>query len=456
MRSTIIRGLLFTAIAASLLGITGCDSGKSGYQSLLHAPKLNKENEEIRSALKTILPEDYQIVSAKQDSGEAIKFADIDGDGVKEVVLFYAAGSYSPYLECVVLKKGESGWIKAMQKTCDGYDINSIMFGDMNGDKKDEMAVLWSDRYAEEQGEYNQIELFTLNNKKIESVFKGECSEIAFDDINQDKKAELMLFKFDNKNLHSSMLAYTARSTKNGDIKIVKYSPDVKLQESAYYYSFLYGNAGFGKKALFIDGGIGAHSGITEIIMDKAGKLESVQLKPGEEYGDIRQKPYSSNSKDFDKDGVIEVSQLKAMPGYENSSMADTQWITEWFKWDGHDGLIFAGQTFENYNGGYTLTFPKEWRGKFTVTDLDKNSTDGAIEIKSAMTGKLLCRIYALNAKEGNPDAVEKLKESQPHAVTITKHLNKTIVAVFPYSSEKEELKITPQFIRKNIGYIIY
>ena len=449
MRLKIIYGLLLSSMVTVMLMVTGCSKDNSSYQSLLQSPRLTSENEAIRLALKTILPDEYQMVSAKMDSGEAIKYADVDGDGKKEVVFFYSSGSYSPYVECVVMKKNTGTWKRIIQKTCDGYDINKIIFGDMNGDGKEEMAVLWSDRYAEEREEYNLMELFSFEGNSLKSIFQTKCSDIAMDDINKDSRKELFVFRFDNKSMHSSMSVYTA----SANMKIHQYAPEVPLQQSAYFYNFVFGSAGHGKNALFLDGGIGAHSGITEIIVDEGGRLKRLYIRPSKEYGDIRVKPYSTNSKDFDSDGVMEVSQLKPLPGYENSSMAATQWLTEWFKWDGASGLIFSGMTYENYDGGYSLRLPGTWRNQLFIRMIGKKGTSGSIELQKLADRKTLYKLYILTLKGDYDAQVAALKKNEPEAVEIVRHLNKVVFAVIPENTNYNGVSVTPEFLKKELSF---
>lgn len=69
----------------------------------------------------------------------------------------------------------------------------------------------------------------------------------------------------------------------------------------------------------------------------------------------------------MDGDGIIEIPLLRSPLGYEGSSMAETEWITTWYKWDGNSGLIFNSESYANGRLGFEFHFPFRWKQNITV-----------------------------------------------------------------------------------------
>jgi len=47
--------------------------------------------------------------------------------------------------------------------------------------------------------------------------------------------------------------------------------------------------------------------------------------------------------------------------------MAETEWITTWYKWDGKTGLIFNSESYANGRLGFRYHFPFKWKQNMTV-----------------------------------------------------------------------------------------
>jgi len=139
-----------------------------------------------------------------------------------------------------------------------------------------------------------------------------------------------------------------------------------QLEEGGYPDQVVIGAADREKQAIFVDIGVGAHSGITEILIKENGEYKSVladsEIPP-------TFKPYPLFSTDINGDGIIEVGIQAAPPGTDHLPKIGIPWINCWYQWDGEGGLT-EEPVMEEYSScgeEYRFIIPDSWRGKYTI-----------------------------------------------------------------------------------------
>lgn len=122
-----------------------------------------------------------------------------------------------------------------------------------------------------------------------------------------------------------------------------------------------------GRKALYIDSGLGAHSMLTEIVAYNKGKLIKVEKE-----NEPILKEYPLYSKDINNDGVIEVGGMYIPKGFEHAAFAEIPFIYEYVDYT----IDVAKQAIqERYvDGGqyFYITIPSKWNHKVTIEKIDK------------------------------------------------------------------------------------
>jgi len=135
-------------------------------------------------------------------------------------------------------------------------------------------------------------------------------------------------------------------------------------------------------KSMLIKSGIIAGTLCTVLTVPTLAQLqpESVgkdvkALKSQDEYNFSQTfKPYPLYSQDINNDGIIEVGVQSEPLEAEGYSMADMPWISNWYQWDGKDGLKKVMEEYSSYSEGYRFIIPESWSGKFTIDkDTDEN-----------------------------------------------------------------------------------
>lgn len=351
--------------------------------SLLSAPMLPLELEEVKKVLDENFNDELDLISPiKGENSSSIQFVDLDSDGVDEVLVFHKiiTDKY-PVRITVLSRKNDNDWIINNTIKGAGYDVNKIVYSDMDNDGVKEIIVGWQYGTILDKG----LTVYEYNKGEITEVFETLYTEFGVDDFTGDNTTELLTVRLDRNSGVSTAYLY------DYDNNLMTYIDETDMDGYiGGYYSVKTGLASGGKKGFFIDASLGAHSAFTDLLVYNRGELHNVFYNEKWNVTEITYKAYPRKCKDIDNDGIIEIPILRAPVGYEEASMSDTPWITGWFKWDGDKGIKFSNNSYYNSDHGFEFLFPNHWDDNITIglsgdnydrISFDEYSKDGSTEI---------------------------------------------------------------------------
>ncbi len=335
---------------------TGCIGMNTSVQDLLSPPELPVQLEEIRQVLDARYEEELEYINPiKGKNTNATQFVDLNQDGTDEVLIFHKLESATDPLRVTVLYKMESGWHVDESIHGIGFDISQVEYSDLDNDGNMEILVGWQGGNTTNKG----LSVYSFNDGNITSEFETSYTEFAVGDLTANGKLELIIIELDRTEGVSMATIYDANYT---------YLDEVQMEGFINgYYNTVVGMASSDKLGFFIDASTGAHSAFTDLLVYEDGQLTNVFYDPKWRRVDKTYKAYPAKSADVDSDGIVEIPLLRSPFGYEGSSMAETEWITTWYKWDGNTGLIFSSESYTNGRLGFEFHFPFKWKQNMTV-----------------------------------------------------------------------------------------
>jgi len=335
---------------------TGCIGLNSSVQGLLKPPKLPVQLEEIKQVVSSRYETELKYINPiKGEHTNSTQFVDLDNDGVDEVLIFHKMERASAPLRVMLLYQTEYGW--QMNETIEGigFDISRIEYSDLNADGKMEILVGWQGGNTTKKG----LSIYSYDSGILEQSFETSYTEFAVGDMSGNGQLELLIIELDrtegvsNATIYDSNFSYLDETQMEGFIN--------------GYYNDVVGYAAENQLGYFLDASSGAHSAFTDLLVYKNDELQNVFYDSKWRRVDKTYKAYPAKTDDVDKDGIIEIPLLRAPFGYEGSSMAETEWITTWYKWDGKTGLIFNSESYANGRLGFRYHFPFKWKQNMTV-----------------------------------------------------------------------------------------
>ncbi len=335
---------------------TGCIGMNTSVQGLLKPPKLPVQLEEIKQVLDAQYQSEIEYINPiSGDHTTATQFVDLDSDGTDEVLIFHRIAKDSEPLRVSVLYQTPYGWqinetIKGI-----GFDINRVEYHDLNADGLIEIFVGWQGGNTTKKG----LSIYEYDNGNIGVTFETSYTQFAVGDMTSSGTLELMIIELDRTEGVSMATIYDSNYS---------YMDEVQMEGFINgYYNTVIGNASTDQIGLFMDASSGAHSAFTDLLVYKDGEFQNVFYDPKWRRVDKTYKAYPAITTDVDNDGIVEIPLLRAPFGYEGSSMAETEWITTWYKWDGKSGLIFSSESYTNGRLGFEYHFPFKWKQNMTV-----------------------------------------------------------------------------------------
>lgn len=393
MRKKSKSTLMFGLVMSSML-LSGCQLVESP-NALIEAPQPEKKQKiELSEKAFELLPSNSELlVPENANKKQSIYIADVNDDGYQEAFLLYRGLGEKREVHLLSLQETENDWKEISDIEFDYFKLDYFNFHDLDNDGLLEIVIgLGMSDF--ESG--NELIIYQWDAEGLTQLANKGYEIIDIADYDRDKNLDILLVHGKRREfMEAEHLRF-----RNGQLEV---SSSVNIDEYAFHENVLSGKLHDGSLALFIDGGVGAHSMVTEIIAIDGGKL----IKVDERTTGMFIKDYPLYSKDINNDGVIEVGQMYIPKGWEEEASANIPYIEYYSSYSiiGEEKKI--EERFTNREHKFYITIPEEWYGKVTVKELENG-----IQLISVSDDELL-----FDVKWGKRESVEPsghvLKETQ-------------------------------------------
>lgn len=349
-------------LAVSLL-LAGCSFGSFSVDTLLTAPKLSKEQQEIHEKLIQSVGSD--IVLKYPQSGEnrsAFVVANIDDEPTDEAIVFY---EYSSLLNadvginiCVLDKTSDDKWEVKYKFSGPGTDIDRIIITRLGKNEKLSIIVGYSTLSINEK----TLEIYNFSEGVLNLVATDTYNVIETIDLNNDNYSEIVLVQ---SGAESSNATASLLSVNNSQIEKSSVTEMSSTSESIVYYTK--GKVTAQNKALFVDCRNVDGTVHTEIFYYRYNNLQNPMNQIGHKLISRTVRPDGYYSADVDGDGIIEIPTVKVLKGYEAMPAEEQLYLTTWNGYSDYYNLTEKLVGFYSIPMGYMFSFPESWLDKVTV-----------------------------------------------------------------------------------------
>ncbi len=317
-----------------------------------------KENE-INKALKEILqPGSEYLTPRNTQQKQSIFTEDIDKDGKDEAFVLYRDMKENRQVHLLMLQEENGKWNKALDIATNFNTLDYFKLEDLDGDGKKEVILGTS---ISDSDPSKQLFIYELDGKELVNKVNRYYEWIDISDYNEDKNPEIII-------LDGKITKSQTAEMFNYENKQLKSRTFVPLNPDGLIENVVIGKLADGKKALFVDSTLGAHSMLTEVIAYDNGKL----IKIGDENDGILFKEYPLYSRDINNDGIIDVGGMYIPKGFEDAAIAEIPFIYTYsdYREDGTHEIIEERYTDSVQH--FYITIPSKWHGKVTIKKLDQ------------------------------------------------------------------------------------
>lgn len=369
---------LLAAMAAFMLFCSCGAVSLSGTESLLVAPKLTKEQEEVAKAFESAVSL-RSIVYKPPQSGDfrsPFVFYDIDGDGIKEAIVFYAfSGSDddSGSARAAVLKQSANGgWtlFYDVASPTQGTDVEFVKFEKLLSTQSSCVIIGWK---AAAVSRASNLTVYSIKDNSFPIEATSDYLGYLAEDFDRNGLSEMVIISGDNTRGRFRLRLWRNRGGQLEEVDGLELASEVGAP-----VSMVSGNLWDGYRGVYIDelltGNVTTFA--TEIV--RVSSSGFTLLSGGEAVlRDEPENPVRSNYEstfrdddalcmDIDGDGVIEVPYPFTLPGPSDFSDIEAPKLIQFLRLTS-GGFEAAHSAVINAQAGYFVYFPEKWMGSVTV-----------------------------------------------------------------------------------------
>lgn len=342
--------------------LTGC-SFISGGDDLLQAPKPQESYVRLQEQLEKIMGDKMTYVSPQSGTNRnTVTFEDIDADGEKEAIAFLREGTGGKiYVYAFDLVDDEYQSIGRVEGP--GSALGSMSFMEMGSDTGKLIVLTWTLSGDVKQG----LTVCSVENGKLTDLLDATYTGFTVSDMDDDGAEELFTVAYDDAAGRKTAQVYDYINGKDsaGGKMLLLSQTDATQDVQSVANITTGGLDADGSQAIFVDNKFENDNGMqTDIYVLEKTKLRNVAVSAtASTYRSIA----LYYSEDIDGDGIIEVPQLQAMPGYENRDATETLWMVDWYEYSMNGTTQRKQTTYDSMAEGWMLKFPNSWRGRVTA-----------------------------------------------------------------------------------------
>ncbi len=351
------KGLLLGVIIGMTSLLSGCIFDVND-ADMLSKPKLPLELEEISQVLKDHFNEDIKLITPLEgENKKSVQFIDLDMDGENEVIALHSKETDRYAMKITVLSKKDDKWRINTDIQGIGYDVNKIAFPDLDGNGVKEIVVGWQSGAQLNKG----LSVYMHGEKGYEEIFKDSYTEFVTGDVNDNKQEELVTVKLSRSDAFAKIRVYTLVNGRLG--LLAENHMDGFVNE---YASVQIGKINPYVTGIVIDAKVGARSGFTDVFVYKNNQLRNLYFDEKWKVTRETYRQVERQSTDLNKDGIIEIPILEPGNRYEKTGNY-INYITLWNQVDPQDELKSVLRSYDSKEEGYRFIFPSSWSDQIGI-----------------------------------------------------------------------------------------
>lgn len=396
-----MRKRLLLALLAALVPIllSGCML-TSPVEELYALPQLPEEYQKLSAQIEEILASGAEYTAPTSGTNlQSVQLEDLDGDGDEEALAFFRTNSDGRPLRIYIFQAMGEGYQQAAVIEGSGTSIYSIHYEDMNGDGVKEILVSWQFSTG-----VQAMEVYVLED--LEPVLSMSTPYARYEvmDLDSDDIRELVVLRGDETESGGSLADYydwdgsglVLRSTEKLSMTIA----ELQWMEA--------GTLQNGETAVFVTGrviGVEETSrAITDILVYRDPDLTNIVLDDMTGVSSQISRFLNLQPTDINGDGVTEVP----MPAELPAEGEDAYWKIYWYSYSPDGAPEQQTITYHNLTDSWYLLIPESWDNHFTVRQSSVGATERATTFYSVagrQIGEELLTIYTITGNSQETQA---------------------------------------------------
>ncbi|MFV1008949.1 hypothetical protein [Bacillus cereus] len=358
--------------------LAGC-SIEERPKNLITTPSGEKWLEELKSQLDKNLPNNYELLTPESNKEKQMIWLFNSEEGKKKkAVLLYKNPNEDCKVHLSIYQQVNGIWEDMEDLILAGVKVDALEIGNFTGNQKKEILIGIS---SEDENTKNTMHVFSVENSDLKEIYKQDYTKLFVEDLNQNGIKDISLVTY-----QKDQYLKVNFIEKFNKLSEISFDPNIngiaKIQ---------LGNISKRSKGIVIDSGFGAHSGITYV----ANFIENQFKKIYKDDENPLTTESLVESKDVNKDGIIEFPNTFEPKGWEEQPHSNRPLFERYLQWEGNDFTPIE-ERYVNVENGYYIEIPKDLIGKIT---LENNKTKNIQRLLNTDTNETWLQIYTFNPK---------------------------------------------------------
>ena len=348
--TTTLLAVLITVLLTGCLRIISADE-------LYSLPEVSPEYLRLQAHINVLINQGAEFAPpTRGPNRQAVQLVDLNDSGTSEVIVFFAVPGDS-ILRVYIFELYDGDYIIADIIEGVGTEIESVRYIDMDGDGVKELVIGWQMGSA-----LRYMSIYSMGGEQLHSqeiVSAVEYSEIAVYDITGDGTDDVIIFRMPTHDAGAVAEMYSLMQ----DGEIVR--EEARLSNGIESISrIMTGLLIDSSPAVFVDseGSFDNGSLVTDVFVQTRHGFEniSLQMATGISEGTVRHRMASS---DINKDGILKVPYLRLLIAQSETEY----FAIDWYAFRSSGQSLLALTTYHNNFDEWFLILPFDWREKVSV-----------------------------------------------------------------------------------------
>lgn len=352
MRKRILAVLLIMAACF----LAGCEM--QTVEQMYCLPKRPESYNDLQSVIDEAMEDMEYSAPRAGENQQTVQMADLDGDGVREYLLFAKSDGEKP-LRILIFAQSDESYVLLDTIQCYGTSFDVVEYAQMDGEGGMEILV---GRKLNDQVP-GSVSVYTFTQGQMQQVLSAKYTKFLTCDMDDDTCSELMVLRPGMTEGDDAVAElYSVKSGTAQRSNEVKLScPADKLKHIVQ--GRLYG----GTPSVFVGSSMEENAIVTDALalIDDVFTNVSSFNKTGTKVPTLRN--YYVYADDIDDDGVVELPSLITMRPLQQEESSSGQYLIRWYAMSEDGSETDKLYTYHDFVGGWYLELEQLWTHRISV-----------------------------------------------------------------------------------------
>lgn len=385
------RIFLWLLLVVTIL-LTGCNMRTIDQMYCL--PKRSEAYLNLQSAMDSTMNGLEYHAPISGDHQQPVQLADLDGDGHMECLVF-AKGSGEKPLKILIYTAIEDEYVLVDMLEGNGTAFDQVQYVQFSGNRGYDLVV---GRQVSDQV-VRPVSVYTMVNGKMEQLLTTQYSRFISTDFDGNKRNELLILRpGDDPAQNGIAELYSMQGS------VVERSSEITMSEPADRIKrIMVSRLNDGPTAVYVASDVNGSAIITDVyaLLDGAFTNVSLSNESGTSVQTLRN--YYVYADDIDKDGILELPDLIALPN-PGSDTYENQHLIRWYSMNRDGSEVNKLYTYHSFTGGWFIELPQEIAPNVNVIQFG-NSYEFSVIDNNQKQSKLMT-LYVFTGQEREEQAL--------------------------------------------------